>query len=162
MYFRVEKGENSLSGEAKEVIAVIAGVAVLIAGYIKLFFPERSHKYKFIKKAEAKGYYKTATLIDSIRICGNPEAKSSYNKYDRMKCIYEYKVNGVSYKKKLIFRSQGTVSIRYPYEITIYYNPRHPSRGVCKEDVRPTAGCFLTIVFAGITIRVIYELLNLL
>lgn len=50
-----------------------------------------------------------------------------------MKCIYEYRVNGISYKKKLIFRSQGTVSIRYPYEITIYYNPRHPSRGVCKE-----------------------------
>ena len=116
----------------------------------------------FIKKAEAKGHYKTATLIDSIRICGNPEAKSSYNRYDRMKCIYEYRVNGVSYKKKLIFRSQGTVSIRYPYEITIYYDPRHPSRGVCKEDVRPTAGCLLTIIFAGITIRVIYELLNLL
>lgn len=148
--------------ETKEVIAVIAGVVVLLVGYIKLFFPERSHKYKFIKKAEAKGHYKTATLIDSIRICGNLEAKSSYSRYDRMKCIYEYRVNGVSYKKKLIFRSQGTVSIRYPYEITIYHNPRHPSRGGVKKDVRPTAGCFLTIVFAGITIRVIYELLNLL
>ena len=120
---------------------------MLIAGYIKLFFPEHSHKNMFIKKAEAKGHYKTATLIDSICICGNPEAKSSYNRYDRM---------------KLIFRSQGTVSIRYPYEITIYYDPRHPSRGVCKEDVRPTAGCLLTIIFAGITIKVIYELLNLL
>ena len=151
-----------MSEEAKEVIAVIAGVVVLIAGYIKLFFPEHSHKNMFIKKAEAKGHYKTATLIDSICICGNPEAKSSYNRYDRMKCIYEYRVNGVSYKKKLIFRSQGTVSIRYPYEITIYYDPRHPSRGACKEDVRPTAGCLLTIIFAGITIKVIYELLNLL
>lgn len=151
-----------MSEEAKEVIAVIAGVVVLIAGYIKLFFPEHSHKNMFIKKAEAKGHYKTATLIDSICICGNPEAKSSYNRYDRMKCIYEYRVNGVSYKKKLIFRSQGTVSIRYPYEITIYYDPRHPSRGVCKEDVRSTAGCLLTIIFAGITIKVIYELLNLL
>lgn len=49
-----------MSEEAKEVIAVIAGVVVLIAGYIKLFFPERSHKNKFIKKAEAKGHYKTA------------------------------------------------------------------------------------------------------
>lgn len=88
-----------MSEEAKEVIAVIAGVVVLIAGYIKLFFPEHSHKNMFIKKAEAKGHYKTATLIDSIRICGNPEAKSSYNRYDRMKCIYEYRVNGVSYKK---------------------------------------------------------------
>lgn len=29
-----------MSEEAKEVIAVIAGVVVLIAGYIKLFFPE--------------------------------------------------------------------------------------------------------------------------
>lgn len=154
-----------MSEEAKEVIAVIAviaGVVVLIAGYIKLFFPEHSHKNMFIKKAEAKGHYKTATLIDSIRICGNPEAKSSYNRYDRMKCIYEYRVNGVSYKKKLIFRSQGTVSIRYPYEITIYYDPRHPSRGVCREDARLTAGCLLTIAFAGITIKVIYELLNLL
>ena len=151
-----------MSEEAKEVIAVIAGGVVLIAGYIKLFFPEHSYKNKFIKQAEAKGYYKTATLIDSIRICGNPEAKSSYNRYDRMKCIYEYRVNGVSYKKKLIFRSQGTVSIRYPYEITIYYDPRHPSRGVCREDARLTAGCLLTIAFAGITIKVIYELLNLL
>lgn len=126
-----------MSEEAKEVIAVIAGVVVLLVGYIKLFFPERSHKYKFIKKAEAKGHYKTATLIDSIRICGNLEAKSSYSRYNRMKCIYEYKVNGVSYKKTSF-------------------------KGGCKEDVRPTAGCFLTIVFAGITIRVIYELLNLL
>ena len=151
-----------MGGEAKEVIPVIAGVAVLIAGYIRLFFPNRSYKYKFIKKAEAKGHYKTATLIDSISICGNPEAKSSYHRYDRMKCIYEYKVNGVSYKKKLVFRSQGTISWDYPYTITVYYNPRHPSRGVCKEDVSPTAGCFLTIVLAGITIKVMYELLNLL
>lgn len=41
-----------MSEEAKEVIAVIAGVVVLIAGYIKLFFPEHSYKNKFIKQAK--------------------------------------------------------------------------------------------------------------
>lgn len=155
-----------MSEEKRTVVALIAGAVVFVICYIKLFLKGHSRKQKFIEKAEAKGHYKTATLIDSISICGNPEAKSSYCKYDRMECIYGYKVNGVSYRKKLTFRSQGTVSIRYPYVITIYYDPRHPSKGVCKEEAtrgaQQAAGCCGTVIYAALTIMIIDNLLKII
>lgn len=155
-----------MSEEKRMVISLAAGAIVFVMSFIKVFLMGRSRKQKFIDKAQAKGHYQTATLIDSVSVCGNPDANSSYYRHDRMKCIYEYKVNGVSYKKKLTFRSQGTISIRYPYVITIYYDPRHPSKGVCKEEATPgaqqTAGCCGTIVYAALTIIVVSNLLKLI
>ena len=155
-----------MSEEKRMAISLIAGAIVFVLCFIKVFLKGRSRKQKLIDKAAAKGHYQTATLIDAISICGNPDANSSYYRHDRMKCIYEYKVNGVSYKKKLKFRSQGTISIRYPYVITVYYNPKHPARGVCKEEATPgaqqTAGCCGTIVYTALAIIVISNLLKLI
>ena len=91
--------------EFRSVVALIVGAIVLVVCYIKLFLKGRSFNQRFVERAKAQGSFTTATLIDHKCRLGNDESGSSYFQNDRMKCTYEYKVNGTSYKKKMTFQS---------------------------------------------------------
>lgn len=151
-----------MSENLKMIIAVVAGIIVFVICCIKLFKGKTS-KEKFIINAKEKGNYTTATLVDNKLRLGNDESGNASFKYDRMKCTYEYQVNGISYKKRITFQSPGMVSVKFPYTITVYYNPNRPSKCICKEEVQNKGfGCFATIVLAGLTIKIVYELLKLI
>ena len=150
-----------MSEDLKMIIAVVIGTIVLAIGYIRMCFKGKTSKEKFIETARKKGNYTTATLIDNKLRFGNDENPSF--KYERMKCTYEYQVNGISYKKRITFQSPGMVSVKFPYTITVYYNPNRPSKGLTKEEAQNKEfSCFATIVLAVITIFVIYNLLKLI
>lgn len=53
---------------------------------------------------------------------GNDESENSKFKSDKMKSIYEYTINDISYKKTINFYSNGLVAVKYPYEIMVYYD----------------------------------------
>ena len=55
---------------------------------------------------------------------GNDESENSNFKSDKMKCIYDYTINGISYKKTINFYSNGLVAVKYPYEIMVYYDKK--------------------------------------
>ena len=154
-----------MSEEIRSAIALIAGALVLVVCYIKIFLKGRSFNQKFMEKAKKQGCYTTATLIDNKLRLGNDESGNASFKNDRMKCTYEYKVNGISYKKKITFQSPGMVAVKFPYTIMVYYDSNNPSKSVCKEEAsqgsQRTAGCLGTIAFAAITFIVIYNLLKL-
>lgn len=151
--------------EVRSAVALIAGAVVLVVCYIKLFLKGRSFNQKFVEKAKAQGNYTTATLIDNKLRLGNDESGNANFKNDRMKCTYEYTVHGVSYKKKITFQSPGMVAVKFPYTITVYYDPKNPSKSICKEEAsqgsQRTTGCLGTIVLAAITFMVVYNLLKL-
>ena len=151
-----------MSEELRLAIALICGLIILSIGYIKLFLKGRSRKQRFIENAKAKGNYTTGKLIDSKLRLGNDESRNESFRYDRMKVTYEYFVNGVSYKKKMVFQSPGMVAVNYPYTVTVYYNPKNPAKGICKEEAQRNAGCLGTIVLAALTFIVIYNFLKLL
>lgn len=152
--------------EIRSAIALTASVIVLVVCYIKLFLRGRSTNQKFIEKAKAQGNFTTATLVDNKLRSGNDESGNASFKNDRMKCTYEYKMNGISYKKKITFQSPGMVAVKFPYTITVYYDPENPSKSICKEEgsqgSQRTAGCLGTIALTAITFTVIYNLLKLL
>lgn len=155
-----------MSEEIRSGIALIAGAIVLVLCFIKLFLRGRSTNQKFIEKAKAQGNFTTATLIDNKLRLGNDESGNANFKNDRMKCTYEYKINGISYKKKITFQSPGMVAVKFPYTITVYYDPKNPSKSICKEEAsqgsQRTSGCLGTIALTAITFIVIYNLLKLL
>lgn len=155
-----------MSEEIRGAIALVAGAIVLVLCYVKLFLRGRSFKQKFIEKAKAKGYFTKAALIDNKIRYGVSDSDNENFKNESMKCTYEYWVNGVSYKKKLTFHSPGLVAVKYPYSITVYYDPSNPSKSVCAEEAsqgaQRTIGCLGMIVFAVITFIVIYNLLKLM
>ena len=155
-----------MSEEIRSTIALIAGAIVFVVCYIKLFLKGKSLRQRFIERAKEQGSFTTATLIDHKRRLGNDESGNSYFQNDRLKCTYEYKVNGITYKKKLTFQSPGTVSIKFPYEVTVYYDPKNPAKSVCKEEAsqgsQRSAGCLGTIVFAIVAFELIYNLLKLI
>lgn len=152
--------------EIRSNVALIVGAIVLVVCYIKLFLKGRSFNQRFVERAKAQGSFTTATLIEHKCRLGNDESGSSYFQNDRMKCTYEYKVNGTSYKKKMTFQSSGMVSIKFPYEITVYYDPKNPSKSVCQEEAsqgsQRTAGCLGTIIFAVVAFEIAYNLLKLI
>ena len=155
-----------MSEEIRSTIALIVGAIVLVLCYVKLFLKGSSLNQNYIERAKAHGWFTTATLIDSKLRLGNDESGNAYFKNDRMKCTYEYRVNGIPYKKKIEFQSPGMVAVKFPYTITVYYDPKNPSKSVCREEAsqgsQRTMGCLGTIVFSAIAFVIIYNLLNLM
>ncbi|WP_440526303.1 hypothetical protein, partial [Simiaoa sp.] len=52
--------------------------------------------------------------VSTLFIQHHDESGNANFKNDRMKCTYEYKVNGISYKKKITFQSPGMVAVKFP------------------------------------------------
>lgn len=147
----------------RALIALLAGTVVLIVCYINVILKGKSHKQKLIEKAKATGNYTTATLIKNELLLGNDESGNANFKNDRMKCVYEYKVNGISYKKKITFQSPGMVAVKYPYSLTVYYDSNNPRKCVCPEEANSKSiGCFGTVALVIVTIAVVFYLLKLL
>lgn len=155
-----------MSEEIRSTIALIAGAIVFVACYVKIFLKESSFNQNFVEKSKAQGCFTTATLADNKIRLGNDESGNAYFKNDRMKCIYEYRVNGVSYKKKIVFQSPGMVAVKFPYTITVYYDSKNPAKSICKEEAgqgSPRAErCLGIILFAAITGVIIYNLLKII
>lgn len=151
-----------MSGDTISIIALCAGAIILVAGYIRLFFNVPSRTQKFIEKAKEDGNYATATLVKSKLRHGTDDLGDTF-RHDRMKCIYEYQVDGVVYKKKLTFESPGLVSIRCPHTVTVYYNSKKPSKGICEGEGyshRSSAGCLWVVALSIIVFWLVYGLLK--
>lgn len=149
---------------AKSVIVATIFFSILLAGYIRLFFKRKTRKDKFIEKAKAAGHCATGIVVKNKIAFGNDESGNSYFRNDRMKVVYEYKVGGKAYRKKLVFQSPGMVSVQYPYQIDVYYNPKNPAKGVCKEEISEdrSGSCLGTILLAVVSCVILCQLLKML
>jgi len=59
----------------------------------------KTRKRSFLEKMKIKGNVVIANLVNTKLYFGNDESSNSYFKNDRIKCIYEYVINGISYKR---------------------------------------------------------------
>lgn len=157
----------------------IAFILVMIIGYIRVIIiaasPNRSfrksRREKFAEKAEASHYHASGVLA------GSRTARRSYRDYhdrddpNRLKTgiqvgYYEYRVGGVTYRKKYRFKYTG-MRCDMPYQIDVYYDPRRPSRCVTSLDLDGESGhvrdgCMLTVLLAVAAFYAVDKLLGLL
>lgn len=150
-----------MSEDVRLLAALAAWIVVMVICQIHHFRHGKSRKQKFIEAAKAQGNYTTATLADSKIRLGDDESNNSYYKNDRAINVYEYVLNGVKYKKKMVFQSPGMVSVRYPYTVVVYYDAKKPARGVCQEEAGKGSGCLVTIVLAMLAFMCVYHVLKL-
>lgn len=152
-----------MTGNLKDGLVVAVFAAIMLAGYIRLFFKRTTGKEKFIEKAKSAGHYTAGTIRKSKRSYGNDDSNNSYFRNDRIKVTYGYKVNGKEYQKRLLFQSPGCVSIDYPYEITVYFDPKNPAKAVCKEEISAdrSGGCLGTFLLDLIFCALLYHLLKI-
>lgn len=138
-------------------IAVACFFAIVVLGYIRLFFKAESSGQKFIKKAKAAGNYTTARSVSSKYRQGNRESGNDTFRYDAYTVKYEYVVDGIKYYKKIRFQSPGMVGVNYPIQVTVYYNPANPKKSVCQEEAAPnrSLGCLGTLVIAVVVFFVV-------
>lgn len=143
-------------------IVVAVGIAIVLTGYIRSGMNIKSRREKFIEKAKAQGHYTTGECVETKIRRGTNEPDDLYQD-DSLKVKYQYSVNGVTYTKKMSFESPGMVSIKYPHQVTVYYDPKNPGKAVCKEEAErdPNVGCCGTLVLAGLVMAVLYRILGL-
>ncbi len=151
-----------MTEEIRLVIAGLCGLAVFILSFSKKLFKDRSYKRRFINKAKERKSFVTAHLSSAKFLSGLHESDNIELERRRKKCCYEYVVHGKTYKKNLVFFSGGRISINYPYEIVVYYDPKRPSKCYCEEEMERSTGCLGSSIAALIVFLLVNKLLSMI
>jgi hypothetical protein len=150
----------------EEIITTIALVIAAIMGYLtyKKRMGGMTKNQKFIANAKQAGNYTIGQYDDSVLQFGNRESTNLYRRSDRMKVRYKYRVKGVDYYKTLFFQDPGKISIDYPYNITVYYDPQNPKKAVCPEEATKKqqleSGCLASMGITLLTLFVVFHVLK--
>lgn len=163
--------------ELIKLAPAIAFILVLVIGYVRIIIiaasPDRnfrkSRREKFAEKAKAQHYHASGVLVKSRRI--RRSSTDDFDKEQKKSGIkvgyYEYRVGGVTYRKRYRFKYVGMHCDDMPYQIDVYYNPNRPSKCVTSLDLKGKAGhtwngCLLTVLLAIATFYVVNWLLGVL
>lgn len=157
-----------MTEEMKALICCLFGFIIAITGIVITIVRAasgKSKKEKFIENAKQNGCFTKAKAVFNKHHFGNDGHNSAAYGKDREIVVYEYTVNGKKYTKKIIYEHSGTSS-DYPYEITVYYNPKNPKKIVREGEVtknsKAQVGCFTTIFVTILAMKGIVELLEYL
>lgn len=153
-----------------EIISLLAlCVSVPVAvGYYKKVMGGNSKHDRFVEKAKRNGCVTTGVCVDTEYLSGDPDAKSLEGRSGAIEAKYQYRVEGVTYKKKLLFRNPGSMHIEHPKTIEIYYDVHNPKKAVSPVEfstaTRYQTGCLgavgVWIVLTAIMINVLKLLLQ--
>ncbi len=149
--------------DCKTLSAVTVGVIILVRGYMRLFKKDKGYRHKFISKAEKEGCFRSAKCIKTT-IRGNSfdSSKSQFIRNKAYFVTYEYEVDGQRYHKTLEYQDIGSVSCRYPVEVTVYFDKKNPKKAYCRNEVdagtRKNMGCLWSILSA---VFVMWLILNI-
>lgn len=106
--------------------------------YNKWLKQRGSKKLRFIKAAKKAGNYTQGVKVDSKFYGGIRDHESRDVRNDSLVVKYKYIVNGISYFKKMEFQSPGSLVIKHPEIVTVYYDSRNPKKAVCPEEADST------------------------
>ena len=114
-------------------IAILISFLIWLDINIKVFknFYKNNYKTKadkFREKARAKGNYVVGREIKSKYYSSWRDDNGKYYE-DKYKVIYEYIVNGKTYKKKLYYKNSN-----YPREQNIYYKTGNPRNSIAETE----------------------------
>lgn len=142
-------------------VAAFCGLTVFGVCYYYFLLKNNSVKQSFINKAKSNGWVAEGVCVAQKTRYGTHDINdASYLSNDTLIVKYEYMVKGVKYYKKLKFQSPGMVSIKFPYKVKVYYNPKNPKKSFCQEEISDTGGCLITIIATVGTLIVIFNLLK--
>lgn len=134
---------------------IVAGI-VCRKYYVNCVKNGKSRKQKFIEKAKINGNFTSGKFVDVKIILADRDSSNPRMRSESRKVKYSYVVNGVEYFKYMTFQNVGRVSVDYPFDVTVYYNPNNPKNAVCPEEatnaIHMQNGCLVTIfIFCLIT-----------
>lgn len=148
-----------MSDNLKFGIAFLIGFLLAVFLFVKLCIKGRTNGNKLKEKAEREGTITTAKAIKHLH-----RRDDGSGQYQSETVVYEYIVEGHTYRKKLVFRDVGRVD--YATEITIYYNKSNPKNSIAFNEINGgqefQSGCLTSIVVPIIVIAVVYWLLRII
>ncbi len=150
----------------RELLSFAAFIGLLIRGCILIYRADGKNEPvtrqgRFIERAKKNGCVTKARVVKHTLIHGDPDSKSSINRDTRVHVTYEYRVNGVDYRKKQTFSSFSSSIPEYPYQMDIYYDPQNPKKAKFNSS-QGSGLCLLTIIEAVAALFIIYHGLTFL
>ena len=150
---------------SEQMMAAIALVAAFIVGrmHYKRVMSGGTKKNKLINKAKKQGCVATAYYVDSEVLRADSDGDSVRARNRKLRAQYEYRVNGIAYKKILYYINTGGVGLSGPPQVMVYYDAKNPKNAVCQEEasdyVKRQSGCLGSL---GIGFAVVVVVVNLL
>ena len=148
-----------------EIIGLIAlcfSVPASVVYYKKVMGGNTKHD-RFVNKAKRNGCVTTGVSVDTEYLSGDPDAKSLQGRSGALAVKYQYQVEGITYYKRIHFHDAGSINIKYPRTIEIYYEKSKPKKAVSPVEFsaanRRQSGCLgavgIWIVITGILVNVL-------
>lgn len=100
----------------------------------KKVMSRNTRKDKFIEAAKNNGCVTTGVCVKSEYLAGDPDGNSLEERSAAIAIKYQYKVEGITYYKKQLFRNPGSRRIDYPNTITIYYAKAKPRKVITSVE----------------------------
>lgn len=149
------------------IVAIALFVAVIVSSlYYKRVMNGGTRKQKMIERAKRKGNVTTAVYVNSKVLAADRDGESIRAQNRKLQAVYEYRVNGVSYKKVLHFINTGGVGLSCPNHMTVYYDARNPRNAVCAEEAseftKRQSGCLGALGIGFLIVIVLVNILKLL
>lgn len=121
----------------EQVLVWISAVVAFWAG--RFVYKKRANKVvekvRFIEKAEKKGNYTQAIAVEKSFHYGDRTSNDIELRSHSLAVSYEFRIHGEVYYKTLMFQSPGRTLIEHPETLMIYYDPRHPEKSICREEL---------------------------
>lgn len=145
--------------------------ALVIAGLITRVFYKNvmsgnTKKQRFVDRAKHCGCVTKGTVVKTKMMFGDSSSDDPRVSEERMLVVYNYMVDGTTYEKAVVFQEPGSVRVKYPNEIVIYYDRSNPKKNVASVDVtaekRRESGCLSSLVVFIICLFFVFRLLRFL
>lgn len=152
---------DNLGDTAQNAFIVLCAVSIFIVVRKILIVTYSGRAGKIYKNAIANGNVVTAKKIKShiVRIYEGGRRRSN-----RQDAIYEYFVDGKSYKKVIVYDSIEPLSPA-KLSITLYYDKKYPKRAVTKNESIGTDHTvriiFITLIVTIVLINIIVRILGI-
>lgn len=134
----------------KELVVVAVWLAVSLACLLRRIPGKTSPRQRFIDKARENGCYTTASRVGISIKHGDHSSGDPAKRHDMGYCVFRYTVDGKSYEKNVAIWSKSLMGGGYPYEVTMYYDPKKPKKAYCIYDVENNTyqgcGCVFCIL----------------
>ncbi|MCI9370887.1 MAG: hypothetical protein HFH65_11315 [Lachnospiraceae bacterium] len=146
---------NNLGDTAQNAFIVICAIIIFIIVRKILTITYSGRAGKIYKSAIASGSIVTARKISSNVVRTYEGDRTNSNRQD---AVYEYFVDGKSYKKVIVYDSIEPLSPA-KLSITLYYDKKCPKRAVTKNE---SIGTDRTVKIIFITLMITIALINII
>lgn len=142
---------NNIEVNTPMVIVAVVSFIFCYVFFCILQKGPKSFNQRFIAKCRKENSYTQGYAVSSTFIRGDDESSSHMRRADKRKVRYEYTVDGQRFYKTFTFSDGGRAGVKYPQNITIFYNKNNPRKCAVSQG-QAKVGSYLLAFFIPVAL----------